>query len=143
SYGGAIIDTPGVRQFQLWDIVPEELAGLFRDIRPFASKCRYPNCSHQHENQGAVKDAIADGRLDARRYDSYSQMLDQPFGGFVEESDEMPLPPPQQISPTTDSDEDDFSEVDFSVDKFSEVESDDGLRNDNRPETGSEDDSEE
>jgi ribosome biogenesis GTPase len=77
--GGAIVDTPGVRQFQLWDVVPEELTGLFRDIRPFASHCRYPNCSHQHENECAVKDAVADGRLDPRRYDSYVQMLDSPY----------------------------------------------------------------
>ena len=74
----AVIDTPGVRQFQLWDIVPAELTGLFRDIRPFASHCRYPDCSHQHENDCAVKDAVADGLLDPRRYDSYSQILDAP-----------------------------------------------------------------
>jgi ribosome biogenesis GTPase len=77
--GGALVDTPGVRQFQLWDVVAEELTGLFRDIRPFASHCRYPNCSHHHENDCAVKDAVADGRLDPRRYDSYIQMLDSPY----------------------------------------------------------------
>jgi hypothetical protein len=75
---GWIIDTPGVRQFQLWDIVPAELTGLFRDMRPFASHCRYPNCSHNHEEPCAVKDAVADGRLDPRRYESYLQILDAP-----------------------------------------------------------------
>jgi ribosome biogenesis GTPase len=89
-YGGAIVDTPGVRQFQLWDIVAEELTGLFRDMRPFASKCRYPNCTHQHENQCAVKDAVADGRLDARRYDSYCQMLDSPYAAEPEYADDQP-----------------------------------------------------
>jgi ribosome biogenesis GTPase len=74
----SIIDTPGVRQFQLWDIVPAELTGLFRDLRPFASQCRYPDCSHHHEDTCAVKDAVADGRLDPRRYDSYLQILDAP-----------------------------------------------------------------
>jgi ribosome biogenesis GTPase / thiamine phosphate phosphatase len=77
-YGGSIIDTPGVRQFQLWDIIGPELSGLFRDIRPFASKCRYPNCTHIHENECSVKDAVADGRLDPRRYDSYCQILESP-----------------------------------------------------------------
>lgn len=86
--GGALVDTPGVRQFQLWDVVAEELTGLFRDIRPFASHCRYPNCSHQHENECAVKDAVADGRLDPRRYDSYVQMLDSPYA--AEPIDEDP-----------------------------------------------------
>ena len=74
----SIIDTPGIRQFQLWDIVPAELTGLFRDLRPFASHCRYPDCSHHHEDTCAVKDAVADGRLDPRRYESYLQILDAP-----------------------------------------------------------------
>lgn len=73
--GGYLIDTPGVRQFQLWDIIPEELAGFFRDLRPFVSLCRFPNCSHRHEASCAIKDAVADGRLDARRYESYCQMF--------------------------------------------------------------------
>jgi ribosome biogenesis GTPase len=71
SFGGYVVDTPGIRQFQLWDVVPEEVAGFFRDIRPYVSNCRFPNCSHTHERDCAVKDAVADGRLDARRYDSY------------------------------------------------------------------------
>ena len=70
-------------------------------------------------------------------------MLDQPFGGFVEESDEMPLPPPQPISQFTDSDENDFSEDDFSEDDFSEDTSDAALRDDDSPASTSEDDSDE
>ncbi len=78
SAGGAIIDTPGIRQFQLWDIAPEELTGLFPDIRPYANHCRFPNCTHQHETDCAVKDAVADGRIDVRRYDSFCHILDDP-----------------------------------------------------------------
>lgn len=74
--GGYIVDTPGIRQFQLWDVIPEEVAGYFRDVRPFVSQCRYPNCSHTHETDCAVKDAVADGLLDPRRYESYCQMLE-------------------------------------------------------------------
>ena len=72
--GGFIVDTPGIRTFQLWDIIPEEVAGFFRDIRPFVSLCKYPDCTHSHETECAVKDAVADGKLDARRYESYCQM---------------------------------------------------------------------
>ena len=73
--GGWIVDTPGIRQFQLWDISPEEIAGYFRDLRPFVSFCRFPNCTHTHEDDCAVKDAVADGLLDLRRYDSYCHMF--------------------------------------------------------------------
>lgn len=72
--GGYLVDTPGIRQFQLWDVIPEEVAGLFRDIRPFVSKCRYADCTHTHEEFCAVKDAVADGWIDARRYESYVQI---------------------------------------------------------------------
>jgi len=72
--GGFVVDTPGIRQFQLWDIIPEEVAGLYRDIRPYVSLCRYPDCTHTHEADCAVKDAVADGRLDARRYESYCHL---------------------------------------------------------------------
>lgn len=71
SFGGYVVDTPGIRQFQLWDVEPEEVAGFFRDIHPYANNCRFPDCSHTHEIGCAVKDAVADGRLDARRYESY------------------------------------------------------------------------
>jgi len=71
SFGGYVVDTPGIRQFQLWDVIAEEVAGFFRDLRPYVSHCRYPDCTHSHEDDCAVKDAVADGRLDARRYESY------------------------------------------------------------------------
>lgn len=74
SAGGFVIDTPGIRQFQLWDVIPEEVAGFYRDLRPYVSHCRYPDCTHTHEEPCAVKDAVADGFIDARRYESYLQI---------------------------------------------------------------------
>ena len=73
--GGYVVDTPGIRQFKLWDVIPEEVAGYYRDIRPYVSLCRFPDCTHQHEADCAVKDAVADGRLDARRYESYCHLF--------------------------------------------------------------------
>lgn len=72
--GGYVVDTPGIRQFQLWDVIPEEVAGYFRDIRPYVSKCRFPDCTHTHEEFCAVKDAVADGWIDTRRYESFVQI---------------------------------------------------------------------
>jgi ribosome biogenesis GTPase len=74
SFGGYVVDTPGIRQFQLWDVIPEEVAGFFRELRPYVSKCRFPDCTHTHESDCAVKNAVADGWIDARRYESYVQI---------------------------------------------------------------------
>jgi ribosome biogenesis GTPase len=71
---GYVVDTPGIRQFQLWDVIPQEVAGFYRDIRPYVSKCRFPDCTHTHEIDCAVKATVADGRIDSRRYESYVQL---------------------------------------------------------------------
>jgi ribosome biogenesis GTPase len=78
--GGYVVDTPGIRQFQLWDVIPEEVAGFYRDIRPYINHCRFPNCTHTHEADCAVKNAVADGWLDLRRYESYCHL----FAGEME-----------------------------------------------------------
>jgi ribosome biogenesis GTPase len=74
SGGGHIVDTPGIRQFQLWDVIPEEVAGFFRDIRPYVSDCQFPDCTHTHEQNCAVKAAVAMFKIDVRRYESYCQI---------------------------------------------------------------------
>ncbi len=73
--GGFVIDTPGMRRFQPWDVAAEEVAGFFRDLRPYVNLCRFPDCTHTHEADCAVKNAVADGRLDERRYESYCHLL--------------------------------------------------------------------
>jgi ribosome biogenesis GTPase len=73
--GGYMVDTPGIRQFQLWDVVAEEMAGFFRDLRPYVNLCHFPDCTHTHEADCAVKNAVADGQLDERRYESYCHLL--------------------------------------------------------------------
>ena len=75
SFGGYVVDTPGIRQFQLWDVIPEEVASFYRDVRPYVSLCRYPDCTHTHEEDCAVKNAVADGRIDDRRYESYCHLF--------------------------------------------------------------------
>lgn len=73
-FGGTFVDTPGVRQFALWETVPAEVPSAFRDIRPVANLCRFPDCTHTHEAGCAVKDAVADGLLDTRRWESCRQL---------------------------------------------------------------------
>jgi ribosome biogenesis GTPase len=74
AIGGCVVDTPGIRQFQLWDLVPEEVASYYRELRPYENFCRFPDCTHLHEADCAVKNAVADGRIDPRRYESYCHL---------------------------------------------------------------------
>lgn len=73
--GGWVVDTPGVRQLQLWDVRPEEVEGYFPEFRPFVPLCNFPDCSHTHETGCAVKDAVARRMVSERRYRSYLGMF--------------------------------------------------------------------
>lgn len=75
--GGYLVDTPGIRQLELWDVLPTEVSGLFRDIRPYVNHCRFPDCQHLHEVGCAVLEAVANGHIDPRRYDSYVHLVQQ------------------------------------------------------------------
>jgi ribosome biogenesis GTPase len=69
--GGWLVDTPGVRQLQLWDTRPEEVEGLFREFHPLVPLCGFPDCTHTHEANCAVKAAVARRLIPERRYQSY------------------------------------------------------------------------
>ncbi len=69
--GGWVADTPGVRQLQLWDTAAAEVWEYFRDFRPFAPACGFPDCSHTHEGNCAVRAAVARKLIADRRYQSY------------------------------------------------------------------------
>lgn len=69
--GGWVVDTPGIRQFQLWDILAEEVEGLFPEFRPFVPLCAFPDCTHTHEERCAIKAAVDRRQISERRYTSY------------------------------------------------------------------------
>ena len=72
--GGWVADTPGIRQFGLWDILLEEVDGYYIEFRPFIRYCRFPDCSHTHEKGCGVKEAMEAGLISPRRYDSYLRL---------------------------------------------------------------------
>lgn len=72
--GGCLIDTPGMRELQLWD-QGDSLASSFQDIEELATACRYRDCTHQKEPYCAVQQAIVDGGdLDQYRLQSYFKL---------------------------------------------------------------------
>ncbi len=69
--GGYVVDTPGIREFGLWEVSQEEVAAYFPEISDRATGCRFPVCSHMHEPNCEVKAAVERGEIAASRYDSY------------------------------------------------------------------------
>jgi ribosome biogenesis GTPase len=75
SGGGFIADTPGLRELGLWDVRPEELSDYFPEIRRHASDCRFSFCTHTHEPDCAVQEALAAGGIHPHRWESYLRLF--------------------------------------------------------------------
>lgn len=75
--GGWVVDTPGIRVFRLHALTRGDLRGLFPEFAPFAARCRYPDCGHDHEPGCAVFPAVEAGELPATRFASYLELLDE------------------------------------------------------------------
>lgn len=75
--GGYVVDTPGIRAFDLWSVEPGELEALFVEFAPLVEKCRFSNCSHRNEAGCAIAAAVENGVISARRYFSYLKMLEE------------------------------------------------------------------
>ena len=75
EFGGWVVDTPGIRQFELWDTRPEEVEGFFPEFRPFVALCSFPDCTHTHEERCAIKRAVYRRQISFERYTSYLGMF--------------------------------------------------------------------
>ncbi len=82
--GGWVADTPGIREFGLWDLTPQELGGYFVEFRPFIPDCRFPDCTHAHEPGCAVQAAVDAEEITPERYGSYLAMLETVEEAFRE-----------------------------------------------------------
>ena len=72
--GGALIDTPGMRELQLW-ASEESVEGAFAEIQAIAANCRFRDCSHSGDQGCAVAAALLAGTIDAARWASYRKLL--------------------------------------------------------------------
>jgi ribosome biogenesis GTPase len=69
--GGVVLDTPGIRELQLWDA---DLEQTFGDVEEIARRCRFSDCNHDSEPGCAIREALADGTLPRDRWDSYVKL---------------------------------------------------------------------
>jgi len=71
--GSMVLDTPGMRELQLWD-VEEGVETAFEEIEELAAQCHFSDCKHQTEPRCAVLEALESGALDAARFENYLKM---------------------------------------------------------------------
>jgi ribosome small subunit-dependent GTPase A len=76
GFGGYIIDTPGIKEFALFDMEKETLAQRFPEMRALMHDCRFNNCTHLHEPHCAIKTAVEQGVIADWRYENYCNMMD-------------------------------------------------------------------
>lgn len=74
--GGYLVDTPGIREFGLVNIEPWELSLFFPEMLEPRQHCKFNNCTHSHEPGCGVMEAYRVGEIEARRYDSYLNILE-------------------------------------------------------------------
>lgn len=72
--GFLLLDTPGMRELQLWDTPAAALDATFADVADLARRCRFPDCSHRAEPGCAIQAALADGALDYERWQSFQKL---------------------------------------------------------------------
>ncbi|MGD8699415.1 MAG: ribosome small subunit-dependent GTPase A [Gemmatimonadales bacterium] len=73
--GGYVVDTPGLGKLKFWEVGEHDLAWCFPDFRALVGHCRFPDCQHTHEPDCAVAEAVEEGKLSARRYESYRKLI--------------------------------------------------------------------
>ncbi len=74
-HGGNLIDSPGVREFGLWHMDSNEIVQGFIEFKPFLNQCKFRDCQHLKEPGCAVKQAVEEGKISAKRYTSFKEMI--------------------------------------------------------------------
>jgi ribosome biogenesis GTPase len=74
--GTYLIDTPGIREFGLWDLDRDSLRDYFPDFDEAAELCRFTDCSHVHEPDCEVKDRVERGEMNRARYETYVRLYE-------------------------------------------------------------------
>ncbi|CZH92967.1 Putative ribosome biogenesis GTPase RsgA [Legionella pneumophila] len=75
--GGALIDSPGVREFSLWDIDCSMIAQGYKEFKPYLSQCKFRNCTHIDTPQCAIIDALNKGKISTQRYENFTKLCAQ------------------------------------------------------------------
>ncbi|MCW9048497.1 MAG: small ribosomal subunit biogenesis GTPase RsgA [Gammaproteobacteria bacterium] len=73
--GGVLIDSPGVRDFGLWNSTAEDILHGYIELKKYIGHCKFSNCSHQHEPGCAIQQAVKNGEISQLRFNSYLKTI--------------------------------------------------------------------
>ncbi|MCG7584038.1 small ribosomal subunit biogenesis GTPase RsgA [Photobacterium sp. OFAV2-7] len=74
--GGDLIDSPGVREFGLWHLEPEQVTEAFVEFRDYLGGCKFRDCKHGDDPGCIIREAMEAGKISQERYDSYHKIID-------------------------------------------------------------------
>lgn len=75
-HGGDVIDSPGVREFGLWHLEPEQVTRGFVEFRAFLGACKFRDCKHGSDPGCAIREAVEEGKINRSRFDNYHRILE-------------------------------------------------------------------
>jgi ribosome biogenesis GTPase len=75
--GGQIIDSPGVRDFGLWNTTADDILHGFIELREYIGHCKFSNCSHQQEPDCAIQQALSENKISEQRFSHYLKMIEE------------------------------------------------------------------
>lgn len=73
--GGNIIDSPGIREFGLWHLEPDQITKGYREFQYFLGTCKFRDCKHLHDPQCALREAVEQGKIHPLRFENYHRLL--------------------------------------------------------------------
>ncbi len=75
-HGGDLIDSPGIREFGLWHLEPDEVTEAFVEFRPYLGGCKFRDCKHQDDPGCLLREAVNKGEISEIRFDSYHRIIE-------------------------------------------------------------------
>src|SRR5205085_11781493 len=73
--GGDLIDSPGIREFALWEQDSQSIASGFKEFQAYLGKCKFYNCKHINEPHCAILASVAEGKINTIRYQNYLKLI--------------------------------------------------------------------
>ena len=74
-YGGNLIDSPGIREFGLWHLEPDQITKGYREFQYFLGSCKFRDCKHLTDPECALRNAVEQGKIHPIRFENYHRLI--------------------------------------------------------------------